>query len=222
VCANNDAERYFGDVGVFRCLTDRVADVAFTDNVELSKTRKELKNALICFNNMTIDLYVFFLLVTQLNLKSEDFKLLCPRDVPTMDIDHYIHCNWGKVPSRKLMSRGGEESAIQREDAKLTLLKASDTFSPSSKNSKSDIFNLFGPFYGNKDLLFQDTSVGLCDEATSAKNNEIDPTYFNRLLTDFDYCTTSSSSRIKNLSSLTFVIPLILTLVISSLFKSNN
>jgi hypothetical protein len=74
-------------------------------------------------------------------------------------------------------------------------LKASDTFAPGSKNDGNLIFNLFGPYFENKDLLFQDTSVGLCDEDTAVNSGHIDTAYFDKLISDFDYCTTSSSPR---------------------------
>jgi hypothetical protein len=56
--------------------------------------------------------------------------LLCPKgEVHVMDTEHFERCNWGKIPTRKVMARGDDESAVQREDARLTLLKVSKSSS---------------------------------------------------------------------------------------------
>jgi hypothetical protein len=131
--------------------------------------------------------------VSFLGAEEDDLKLLCPTgDVPVMDIEDFKSCNWGKIPSGKVLARGNEDSAAKREDVRLTLLKVSETFAPGSKNNGNLIFNLFGPYSGNSDLLFKDTSLGLVDETAAESSSGID----SKIISDFDHCTTTTSSHI--------------------------
>lgn len=162
LCQDSDSERYHGDLGALRCLQDGVADVAFLDHVGLhSKTiGSELEPSL---NRM---------------------KLLCPNGSIT-ELQRFSTCNWGRVSSQKVLARGGEENLVDREDARISLLKAQDVFRPGGKNEH--VLRLFGPYFGNKNLLFQDTSLGLCDELDAVEREPQD-----KLIRDFDYCTTSA------------------------------
>ncbi|ODM92907.1 Transferrin [Orchesella cincta] len=134
VCADDDTERYYGDLGVLRCLQDKVADVAFLDHVGLHQKTKG----------------------TDLNLGN--LRLLC-RDGTVTELDRFEECNWGRVPAQKVMARGGNENVVEREDFRLSLLKAQKLFGKGGKAER--VFKLFGVYYGNENLLFQDTSVGL-------------------------------------------------------------
>lgn len=160
-CADSDSERYYGDLGALRCLQDGVADVAFLDHVGLH------------------------LKTSETDIKTDKMKLLCPNG-QINDLTNFKACNWGKVSPQKILARGGEESYIDREDARISLLKAQDLFKVGGKAEL--VMRLFGPYYGNKDLLFQDTSVGLCDELEEAERAPED-----KLIRDFDYCTTSAA-----------------------------
>lgn len=162
LCSDSDSERYHGDVGSLRCLQDNIADVAFVDHVGL-----HLKT--IGVSDLSLD----------------RMRLLCPNGT-VAELDKFATCNWGKVSPQKVMARDGDDNFINREDARLSLLKAQDLFRPGSKSEF--VLRLFGPYYGNKDLLFQDTSVGLCDEP-----DEKERAAENQLIQDFDYCTTSTA-----------------------------
>ncbi|CAL8085584.1 unnamed protein product [Orchesella dallaii] len=143
VCANDDTERYYGDKGALRCLQDKVADVAFLSHVAIPIAHDH-------------DHHVRS--GRHLNLTS--LRLLCPNGTVTT-VDQFEECNWGKVPAQKVMARGGDDEAdvVKREDARLSLLKAQSLFGRGRKGER--VFKLFGTYYGNNNLLFQDSSVGL-------------------------------------------------------------
>ncbi|ODM93913.1 Transferrin [Orchesella cincta] len=174
-CADDNSERYYGDLGALRCLQDKVADVAFLDHVGLH------------------------LKTIGSDLKLDRMKLLCPNGTVT-ELAKFRECNWGRVSPQKVMARGGDEDVIvEREDARLSLLKAQDIFRQGGKSEL--VLRLFGPYYGNKDLLFQDTSVGLCDELSEGERSKE-----NKLIRDFDYCTTSAAGIKKSLFSAVFLV----------------
>jgi len=110
------------------------------------------------------------------------------------ELSDYLVCNWGEIPSNKLLTRGGEDNLIEREDSRLTFLKMAETFGPGS-NAES-VMKLFGPYFGNKDLLFQDTSIGLCQD-------HYQPI---QIINKFNYCTTSNAITFKPVGVLLFIL----------------
>lgn len=184
MCKDDSSERYFGAEGALQCLLDGVGDVAFIDHVELhgkilaSGGKQFLKNY-----HKIINYLITFNWFLQLDMKATDFKLLCTNGSTMSNLTNYQACNWGKIPSNQILTRSGDEWEVKREDVRLTLLKISDTLGPGGK--AVGVLKLFGPYFGNNDFLFKDTSIGLCDYKSVPE--------FKSLISDFDYCTTSTA-----------------------------
>jgi len=77
-----------------------------------------------------------------------NFRLICPYG-PSRAITEFRQCHWGKIPADKVIT-SEDKTFYEREDIRLTLLKASQTFHP-----EQVVMRLFGPFYGIPNLLFK-------------------------------------------------------------------
>jgi hypothetical protein len=64
-------------------------------------------------------------------------------------VTEFRQCHWGKIPADKVIT-GEDKDFVEREDIRLTLLKASETFHP-----EQTVLRLFGPFYGVPNLIFK-------------------------------------------------------------------
>jgi hypothetical protein len=79
-------------------------------------------------------------------LQSAQFRLVCPIG-PSRSVTEFRQCHWGKIPADKVIT-GEDKDYVEREDIRLTLLRASETF-----HTEQIVFRLFGPFYGKKYFL---------------------------------------------------------------------
>lgn len=81
-------------------------------------------------------------------LASANFRLVCPFG-PTRAITEFRQCHWGRIPTDKVVTTE-DKDFVEREDLRLTLLKASQTF-----HTEQVLLRLFGPYYGIPNLLFK-------------------------------------------------------------------
>ncbi len=81
-------------------------------------------------------------------LASANFRLVCPFG-PTRAITEFRQCHWGRIPTDKVITTE-DKDYVEREDLRLTLLKASQTF-----HTEQVLLRLFGPYYGIPNLLFK-------------------------------------------------------------------
>ncbi|KAF5303807.1 hypothetical protein FQR65_LT18952 [Abscondita terminalis] len=132
-CNADSTESYYGYSGAFRCLVEGKGDVAFfiPTYYRWQKSR--------------------YLAV---NLKSEDYELLCPNGgkVPVSDFEQ---CNLAQVPAHMVVT-SNTKTEDDVDEIRNALLQASTFF---TKNSH--IFKMFGPFRGKNNLLFKDFTSGL-------------------------------------------------------------
>ena len=85
-------------------------------------------------------------------LQSANFRIVCPYG-PSRAITEFRQCHWGRIPADKVIT-SEEKDFVAREDIRISLLKASQTFHPDQT-----VLRLFGPYYGIPDLLFKVRSL---------------------------------------------------------------
>lgn len=130
-CADNEGEGFYGDLGAFRCLATFQGDVAFIDHLTPLLNTDGYANA-----------------TWATGLASANFRLVCPFG-PTRAITEFRQCHWGRIPTDKVITTE-DKDYVEREDLRLTLLKASQTF-----HTEQVLLRLFGPYYGIPNLLFK-------------------------------------------------------------------
>uniref|UniRef100_UPI00358F30EA serotransferrin-B-like n=1 Tax=Myxine glutinosa TaxID=7769 RepID=UPI00358F30EA len=132
-CEANANERYFGYTGAFRCLVEG-GDVAFVNDKTVLENTDGANRA-----------------SWAQNLRSSDFKLLCP-DGSQAPVAQHDSCNLATVPGHAVVSRAAMKRAVR------TFLEASQKdFGSSGK--KIAIFSMFSSNgYKGRDLLFKDST----------------------------------------------------------------
>ncbi|XP_069753360.1 melanotransferrin isoform X2 [Narcine bancroftii] len=133
-CVQDSSERYFSDIGAFRCLAENAGDVAFVkhstvlDNTDGNNASPWAKD-----------------------LNSGDYQLLC-RDGSRAEVSNWKECHLARVPTRAVVVRRGIDGT-----AIFNLLDAGQKkFGMTSAGF--EIFN--SASYNSKDLLFKDTTKG--------------------------------------------------------------
>ncbi|KAF5286161.1 hypothetical protein FQR65_LT12919 [Abscondita terminalis] len=136
-CNADSTESYYGYSGAFRCLVEGKGDVAFVKHVTVLGNTDGKNPA-----------------TWAVNLKSEDYELLCPNGgkVPVSDFEQ---CNLAQVPAHMVVT-SNTKTEDDVDEIRNALLQASTFF---TKNSH--IFKMFGPFRGKNNLLFKDFTSGL-------------------------------------------------------------
>ncbi|KRT80594.1 hypothetical protein AMK59_6032 [Oryctes borbonicus] len=136
-CNLDQTESYSGYTGAFRCLVEGGGDVAFVKHVTVpGNTDGKLKEP------------------WAENLKSSDFELLCPSG-GRAPIDKYASCYLTQSPPHMVVT-SNTKTPGEIEELQNVLVDVGEQYS-----ERPDLFKLFGPFKGQKHLLFQDSTIAL-------------------------------------------------------------
>ncbi|XP_051778044.1 otolith matrix protein 1 [Erpetoichthys calabaricus] len=142
ICANNPAERHFGEAGALRCVAENLGDVAFVKHS----------------NRFIKSRHIYFVLLQGKNQESwakdlelEDLKLLCP-DGTEAGLNDYKKCSLAAVPANAVVVRPEDKCRVYN-----FLNRAQRMFSNTTEG-----FSLFAPSpYEGKDLMFSDNTQKL-------------------------------------------------------------
>ncbi|XP_063080383.1 melanotransferrin isoform X3 [Cavia porcellus] len=140
VCDHSPLERYYGYSGAFRCLVEGAGDVAFVRHSTV------LENT----DGKTQPSWGKALL-------SQDFELLC-RDGSRASVTEWRRCHLAQVPARAVMVRADMDGKLILQllgEGQLLFNREGSTFQMFSSES-----------YGQKDLLFKDTTLELVPVST--------------------------------------------------------
>ncbi|XP_058412050.1 melanotransferrin isoform X2 [Diceros bicornis minor] len=155
VCEKSPRERYYDYSGAFRCLAEGAGDVAFV------KHSTVLENT----DGKTLPSWGQALL-------SQDFELLC-RDGSRADITEWRRCHLARVPAHAVVIRadmdGGLIFRLLNEGQRLFSHEGS-TFQMFSSET-----------YGQKNLLFKDTTSELVPIATQTYEAWLGPEYLHAM-----------------------------------------
>lgn len=138
-CERSSSERYHGQAGAIRCIVEGAGDVAFVslsslaENVD-GRSREAWARSV------------------PLALDSRNFRLIC-RSGPSMPLVDYERCHLARLPGKILVSTkftSKEDRLINRQ----LLTSLVDMFG----NENREMFDLFGPYQNESDLLFDDST----------------------------------------------------------------
>lgn len=141
-CERSHSERYYGKTGALRCLVDGAGEVAFMSSSQM----------LASVDGRSLESWARDM---PLALDSRNFRLIC-RSGPSMALDDFERCHLTRLPAKILVSnrfQTKEDRLINRH--LLTLLE--DKF----LNDNQQMFELFGPYHNQSDLLFDDLTSKL-------------------------------------------------------------
>ncbi|XP_045859512.1 melanotransferrin isoform X4 [Meles meles] len=140
VCDKSHLERYYDYSGAFRCLAEGAGDVAFV------KHSTVLENT----DGKTLPSW-------GQALRSQDFELLC-RDGSRADVTEWRRCHLARVPAHAVVVRADTDGGLMFR----LLNEGQRLFSHESSS-----FQMFSSkAYGQKDLLFKDSTTELVPIAT--------------------------------------------------------
>ncbi|XP_049541570.1 transferrin [Anopheles darlingi] len=134
--SGNCAAQYSGDEGAMRCLQDGVAEVAFV-SYETFKAVKASNSS-----------------------KAHDFTILCPFNRP---VKNNALCYLGWTAMGRIMVNN--ETVSRREKEIYNALKDIDKLFGRKNGNKAEAFNLYGPFDGRNNVLFNDATENLRNRA---------------------------------------------------------
>ncbi|KAL0133776.1 hypothetical protein PUN28_001030 [Cardiocondyla obscurior] len=141
-CAANETNRYYGDKGALRCLTEGAGDLAFV----------EMSNIL---NDVTFDWNLYRILCKNGSLAQ----------YPGFNIDEL--CALSVTIDSEVVGRKRDDEEVHWSNTILALLKMEDWLGY-RVNARRPI-HIYGPFNGTRDLLFKDSSSGLVDTSSMKK-----------------------------------------------------
>lgn len=158
-CERSTSERYFGQAGALRCLVEGAGEVAFVSLSSLAA-------------NVDGRSQEGWARSVPLALDSRNFRLIC-RSGPNMMLGDYERCHLAKLPGKILVST----KFTSKEDRLTTrqlLTRLVDKFGNNAANingntglmatggssgvDSRDMFQLFGPYQNESDLLFDDST----------------------------------------------------------------
>lgn len=133
-------ERYRGDEGALRCLTDRRGDVAFVDmGTWKNFTEKTIENPYLRHSD------------------PRKFKLLCPYGISKANKEGHCYLHW--TTRGHLMIRNGTD--LMRRNEIYNSLRDMDRLFGKKSQFKTQTFTLYGPYDKKNNILFRDQSDGL-------------------------------------------------------------
>jgi hypothetical protein len=143
-CAVNETNRYYGDKGAMRCITEGAGHIAFIEANILNDDY---------FNSTTSSMY----------------RVLCKNGSlavnPGFNIDE--RCPLSITIDSEVVGRKKDTTQIFRTNTILALLKMEDWLGY-RVNARRPI-HIYGPFNNTKDLLFKDSSTGLVSTSSTVK-----------------------------------------------------
>ncbi|XP_062833629.1 melanotransferrin isoform X2 [Anolis carolinensis] len=141
-CQEGPQERYFGDLGAFRCLAEGTGGVAF------------LKHSTVPDALQGPDPPPSW----AQGLQASDFELLC-RDGGRAPIEDWQRCHWARVPAHAVVTRPDVDAGMVAG----LLLQGQQIFGgdPSSSSPPSAFQMFTSEPFGGRDLLFKDSTVEL-------------------------------------------------------------
>lgn len=138
-CERSLSERYFGKVGALRCLVDGSGEVAFMSWSSLASNVDGRSSELWARN-------------VPLAMDSRNFRLIC-RSGPSMSLGDVERCHLTRLPGRVLVSN----KFNSRED-RITYRNLLTMLEEKFLKTGQDMFELFGPYQNESDLLFDDST----------------------------------------------------------------
>ncbi|XP_063080385.1 melanotransferrin isoform X6 [Cavia porcellus] len=136
-CVANSQERYFGDSGAFRCLTEKAGDVAFVKHTTIFDNT----------NGYTSEPWAA-------KLRQQDYQLLCLNGARA-EVHQFQACSLAKIPARAVMVRPDTNTFTVYG----LLDKAQELFGDDNNKNGFQMFDSYK--YRGQDLLFRDVTVQL-------------------------------------------------------------
>lgn len=138
-CERSSSERYYGQAGALRCLVEGAGEVAFMSLSSLAA-------------NVDGRSHENWARSVPLALDSRNFRLVC-RSGPSMPLADYERCHLTRLPGKVLVST----KFISKED-RLTTRQLITRLVDKFANENREMFELFGPYQNESDLLFDDST----------------------------------------------------------------
>lgn len=138
-CERSQSERYQGQAGALRCLVEGAGEVAFVSLSSLAA-------------NVDGRSQESWARSVPLALDSRNFRLIC-RSGSNMLLNDYERCNLARLPGKILVSTKFTSLEDRLTNRRL-LTWLVDKFGGESR----DMFELFGPYQNESDLLFDDST----------------------------------------------------------------
>ncbi|XP_051714733.1 melanotransferrin isoform X1 [Oryctolagus cuniculus] len=155
VCDKSPLERYYDYSGAFRCLAEGAGDVAFV------KHSTVLENT----DGRTLPSWGHMLM-------SRDFELLC-RDGSRASVTEWQHCHLARVPAHAVVVRADTDAGLI-----FRLLNEGQRLF-SHEGSSFQMFS--SEAYGQKNLLFKDSTLELVPIATQTYEAWLGPEYLHAM-----------------------------------------
>lgn len=141
-CERSKSERYYGQTGALRCLVEGAGEVAFMSLNALAAN----------VDGRSLEQWAR---AAPLALDSRNFRLIC-RSGPNMLLGDYERCHLARLPGKIIVST----KFTSKEDRLTTrrlLIWLEEKFLMESR----EMFDLFGPYQNESDLLFDDLTKKL-------------------------------------------------------------
>lgn len=133
-------DKYRGDEGALKCLTDRRGDVAFIDMaIWKNFTEKTLESPYLK------------------NVDWRNFKTICPFGISKANKENICYLHW--TTRGHLMIRNGTD--VMRRNEIYNSLRDMDRLFGKRSQFKTQTFTLYGPYDKKNNILFRDQSDGL-------------------------------------------------------------
>ncbi|XP_008584200.1 PREDICTED: melanotransferrin, partial [Galeopterus variegatus] len=155
VCDKSPLERYYDYSGAFRCLAEGAGDVAFV------KHSTVLENT----DGKTLPSWGQV-------LRSQDFELLC-RDGSRADVTRWRQCHLARVPAHAVVVRADTDGGL------IFRLLNEGQLLFSHEGSSFQMFS--SEAYGQKNLLFKDSTLELVPIATQTYEAWLGPEYLHAM-----------------------------------------
>lgn len=141
-CERSPSERYFGQAGALRCLIEGAGEVSFVSLSSLAanvdgRSRESWARSV------------------PLALDSRNFRLIC-RSGPSMPLGDYERCHLTRLPNKILVS-----TKFTSKEDRLTIRQLIARLADKFAGPEREMFDLFGPYQNESDLLFDDPTVRL-------------------------------------------------------------
>jgi len=141
-CERSPSERYYDQAGTLRCLVEGAGEVAFMSLSSLAANVDGRSREAWARN-------------VPLAVDSRNFRLIC-RSGPSMPLGDYERCHLTKLPG-KILATNKFSTKEDRLATSQLLTRLIDKFADTHR----EMFDLFGPYQNESDLLFDDSTTRL-------------------------------------------------------------